>query len=75
MVLYPFLLVRELPVDPILMKHELVHFEQIKRLGVVKFYFDYVCYYLLNRMLGMGHDEAYFNNPFEVEAYRRERDL
>lgn len=72
MVLYPFVLVREMPPGERLLRHEQIHFDQIKRLGVVRFYFDYIAYYLINRMLGMSHDEAYFNNPFEVEAYEGE---
>jgi hypothetical protein len=54
--------------------HELVHFEQIQSDGILKFYTKYILFYLLGLVLYRNHMEAYMNIPYEVEAYRAERD-
>ena len=39
-------------------------------------YIMYGLYYLRNRVkYKMNHDEAYENNPFELEAYSHENDI
>jgi len=48
-----------------LIRHELVHIEQIDRLGPVKFTALYLWYALT---------KGYKANPFEIEAYRRQYD-
>lgn len=45
-----------------LKRHELVHIEQVKRLGWIRFYLTYLWY--IARY-------GYKNNPFEVEARNR----
>lgn len=60
--------------SPRLLRHELVHQEQICRHGVMRFYFIYVWEYLRNLRRYRNHDEAYRQIPFEVEAYAREGD-
>lgn len=55
-----------------LVRHELVHIEQIKKEGALKFYFNYLFQYLKNRIHGMKHKDAYLNIPYEVEAYRKQ---
>jgi hypothetical protein len=45
--------------EPTLRKHELVHWEQYKKLGVIGFYTTYLYYNL---------KYGYWNNPMEVEA-------
>ena len=42
-----------------LIKHEMVHIEQIKREGRIKFFFKYTYYWIRY---------GYKNNPYEVEA-------
>jgi hypothetical protein len=49
--------------EPALRAHELVHWEQYKRMGAVKFYATYLWY---NVKYG------YHNNPMEVEARQRQ---
>lgn len=68
-VLYPFILFYDKePVEEII-RHEMVHIDQIKRLGVGKFYALYLYEYLKGRKNGLSHDEAYRNISFEREAY------
>jgi len=59
--------------DPHLLRHELVHVEQWRRLGVVRFLAQYVGSYLLWRLRGHGHRAAYHRIPQEVEAEWRAR--
>ena len=59
-------------VDPRTLNHELVHVEQIERLGLLKFYVSYLWHYLKNLIKYRNHDLAYHNIPFEVEARERE---
>lgn len=68
LVIYPFIFFRQLAPSKKLILHELVHIEQIKKNGWIKFYFKYFLDYLKNRSLGMNHYNAYFNIPFEIEA-------
>jgi hypothetical protein len=51
-----------------LLRHELVHVEQIKRLGIVRFYFRYVREYVALRRSGLKSFEAYRRVSFEQEA-------
>jgi len=51
-----------------LRRHELVHVDQWKRLGKIRFLLRYVGSYLLWRLRGYGHRGAYRRIPLEVEA-------
>jgi hypothetical protein len=51
-----------------LLRHELVHVEQWRRLGVVGFLLRYIGAYLRWRACGFGHGAAYRRIPLEVEA-------
>ena len=42
-----------------ILRHELVHLRQIRRLGVIGFYWSYLKEYVLNRRRGMSSSEAY----------------
>lgn len=57
-----------------LIRHELVHQEQMDRVGVLAFYLIYLRDYLWNLIRFRDHDRAYREIPFEVEAYAREGD-
>jgi hypothetical protein len=74
-VLYPFLLYKTKPIDPVTLNHERIHFAQIKRDGLIKFYFKYLNDYLANRLKGRGHFEAYYSIPYEMEAYENQHDM
>jgi hypothetical protein len=63
---------RETEIPLSLLQHELVHLEQIDRVGVARFYLIYLHDYLANLRCFRNHDAAYRNIPFEKEAYERE---
>jgi hypothetical protein len=54
--------------DPRLLRHELVHVAQWRRLGVVGFLVVYLGAYLRWRLLLHGHWDAYRRIPLEIEA-------
>ena len=51
-----------------LVAHELVHVQQFKRQGVIRFSYRYVSEYLKNRFDGEDHKTAYLNISAEKEA-------
>jgi hypothetical protein len=55
--------------SPILVNHERIHLDQIRKDGVVKFYLLYLYDYFRFRIKGWGHTASYFNIRYEVEAY------
>jgi hypothetical protein len=56
-----------------LMRHELVHVEQWRRLGVAGFLIGYLGAYFRWRLLLHGHRDAYRRIPLEIEAEWRAR--
>jgi hypothetical protein len=54
-----------------LIAHELVHVEQWRRLGVLRFLRAYLGGYARGRRAGLGHSDAYRAIPFEAEARLR----
>ena len=73
-VLWPFVLYADRNPDPIVMNHESIHLEQIRRTGVTGFYLKYLTEYFNGRKKGLSHDEAYRNISFEREAYLNQHD-
>jgi hypothetical protein len=59
---------RGLERDPLLLRHELVHVEQYRRLGVAGFLLRYLASYAGLRLRGHAHLAAYRRIPFEIEA-------
>lgn len=59
-------------VDKRIRKHEMVHIEQYKKYGLIGFLVIYLYQYLLGRLQGKSHFEAYEAIPFEVEARKGE---
>jgi len=55
-------------------RHETIHYYQWRELGFVLFPLLYGFFHVHNRFLGMSGEEAYYENPFEREAYIREGD-
>ena len=51
--------------DELLKLHEMVHWEQYQRMGVIRFYVNYLWY---NIRYG------YWNNPMEIEARKKSED-
>ena len=64
---------RRAAADPHLLRHELVHVEQWRRLGVVGFLARYLWAYGRWRLRGHDHAGAYLRIPLEVEAEWRAR--
>jgi hypothetical protein len=54
--------------DELLVRHELVHVEQYRALGVAGFLGRYLRAYVRWRLRGYGHWAAYRRIPFEIEA-------
>jgi hypothetical protein len=54
-----------------LIGHELVHVEQWRRLGAMRFLVEYLGAHLRSRRAGLGHRDAYRAIPFEQEARLR----
>jgi hypothetical protein len=59
--------------DEQLLRHEAVHVQQWRDLGVVRFLVRYVTAYVHWRARGYGHWAAYRRIPLEVEAEWRAR--
>lgn len=51
--------------------HEAIHQEQMDRHGILGFYALYLWHYLKNLYAYRNHWAAYYNIPFEQEAYAR----
>lgn len=64
--------VRALPISKALMKHELAHIEQWKRGWYVGFATLYGIYYVWGLLKHRSFWEAYYNNPYEIEAREAE---
>jgi hypothetical protein len=77
MVLWPFVLVRhkKSKTTKKLIRHETKHVEQVYKYWILGFYVVYLYQYLKNRIKGMNHQKAYWNNPFEIEARKAELNL
>lgn len=75
MALFPFILVKNKAVGPILLNHECIHLRQQLELGLVFFYVWYLAEYLVRLIQYRTHDLAYRHISFEQEAYRNEGDL
>lgn len=53
----------------ITLQHEYVHQAQMSRDGVFMFYVIYLKDYLINLIKYRNHNQAYYNIPYEIEAY------
>jgi hypothetical protein len=57
------------------LRHELVHVQQIARLGVIRFYWRYLREYVALRRSGLSPSQAYHRISFEQEAFSAEKTL
>lgn len=71
-VIYPFVLFAEQRPSEQLFNHEMIHVEQIRKIGILLFYFYYLKEYATNRIKGLSHYEAYMAISYEKEAYQNE---
>lgn len=58
-----------------LLNHEMIHFWQALWLGFVGFWLLYACYYIKGLIIYRNFEKAYFNNPFEREAYENDKHM
>ena len=56
-----------------LRNHEMEHTRQYEKCGLIGFLVIYLYWYLVGRLKGLSHWEAYEKIPFEVEAREAER--
>lgn len=61
-------------VSDTLIHHEMIHQKQMDKHGVFKFYVIYFKDFLVQLVKYRNWDEAYYNIPFEVEAYEKQND-
>ncbi len=75
--LYPFIIYRcgKEDVGEALHNHECIHIYQQRETWVIGFYLMYVYYWLKNILAGEDSSTAYYNIPFEVEAYTQQHNL
>ena len=73
MMIYPFILVSGDKIDERTLKHELQHVRQIKRVTVPIFYITYVMHFIKGLVKYRNWSEAYFNIPYEKQAFNDER--
>lgn len=57
-----------------LINHERIHFWQQLELLFLIHWLLYILFYLLYRIKGLNHTQAYMAIPFEREAYKHEHD-
>lgn len=67
--LYPLIFCAEEAPSALLLAHESIHVDQIRRDGWFRFYWRYWKDYLDARILGMSHRGAYLTIPYEADAY------
>ncbi len=75
--LYPYVFCRSSEEESIkynVVQHEMVHVEQVRKLGRFRFYWEYLKEYFRLRLVGHSHDIAYISSRFEQEAYSRQGD-
>ena len=60
--------------DETLRRHETIHWEQYKECLIVGFLFLYLFFWLRNLLNGYDGKGAYYNIPFEREAYDNQHD-
>lgn len=71
--LWPLVIVREMKYcTPVIIQHEQIHLRQQLELGILPFYLVYFSEYLIYRMRGKSHNDAYLAISFEKEAYAEE---
>lgn len=51
-----------------IIRHELAHVDQVRKLGLTRFLYRYVAEYVTNRRRGLAPDDAYAAISFEHEA-------
>lgn len=71
--LWPFIFIRD-EGNQITINHESIHIKQQKELLVLGFYILYVLFWLVGVVKYRNFQKAYYEIPFEREAYRNQSD-
>lgn len=58
--------------SPNVLRHELIHFDQMRRVGILRFYAQYIWEYICGLAKFLNHRKAYLNISFEREAYEKQ---
>lgn len=72
-VLWPFVLFAQRNPSTEIIAHEFIHMDQIRKNGVIKFYLWYFIEYVIGRLDGKRHYDAYRDISFEVEAFQNQK--
>lgn len=70
--IYPCIFFADKNPSDTLVKHEMVHVEQIKNYGWFRFYLSYLLEYLSYRVRGDSKNVAYNKISYEIEAYKKQ---
>lgn len=74
-VLYPFVFYASRHPEQMVLNHERIHLDQIRRDGFIRFYANYLKEYFQGRRRGLSHHEAYRAISYEAEAYAHQHDV
>ena len=72
--LWPFIFISD-EGDPVTINHEKIHLRQQVELLIIGFYLLYALFWLKNLIKTGDKDKAYYNIPFEKEAFAMDNDL
>ena len=72
--LYPFIISRE-PMSEVVLNHEKIHLEQQREGFILGFYALYVFYWICGIAKGLSSSVAYYNIPYEQEAYANDHNM
>ena len=72
-VIYPFIFYADKNPAIEVIIHESIHWQQIRRDGVFRFYKNYLQEYLASRWRGLSHHQSYMRISYEREAYAHQR--
>lgn len=72
--IYPYILIADSAADADieLLRHEMIHVEQIRKMGTAAFYFNYLKQMVTGFVRTGDFNTAYLKNEFEAEAYSRQ---
>lgn len=63
------------PLSDSVKNHEAIHYQQYIELFFIGFIMLYLSFWIINLLRGMKGSEAYFNIPFEKEAYYNDANM
>ena len=62
-------------INPVTRNHETIHWEQYKETAIIGFVLLYALFYIIGLVKYRSGSLAYYNIPFEIEAYQNENDF